>query len=121
MVFSTHYHSLANEFGSHPHVRLGHMACKVENIGDDDDIDNEKVTFLYKLVHGICPKSYGFNIAKLAGIPIQVVRHARNEANHLEERMNASKLIKTYLNSADQNINCDLEQLIEQAEQIVLR
>lgn len=28
----------------------------------------ERITFLYKFVDGPCPKSYGFNVALLAGI-----------------------------------------------------
>lgn len=32
----------------------------------------EKITFLYKFVNGACPKSYGFNVALLAGITKQV-------------------------------------------------
>lgn len=39
------------------------MACKVGNgVGG-----LEEVTFLYKLTLGACPKSYGVNVARLAG------------------------------------------------------
>ena len=41
----------------------------VEN--DDGDCE-ETITFLYKFVDGACPKSYGFNAARLAGIPAEV-------------------------------------------------
>jgi len=39
---------------------------------ENDDIGKETITFLYKLVEGACPKSYGFNAAKLAGLPTEV-------------------------------------------------
>lgn len=39
------------------------MSCKVD-IGDDG---LEDVVFLYKLAAGACPKSYGVNVARLAG------------------------------------------------------
>ena len=39
---------------------------------DDQDPCQETITFLFKLAPGNCPKSYGFNAAKLAGIPSQV-------------------------------------------------
>ena len=42
----------------------------VENEGDDSS--EETITFLYKFVSGACPKSYGFNAARLANIPEQV-------------------------------------------------
>lgn len=51
------------------------MACMVEN-EDCDDPTEETVTFLYKYTDGACPKSYGFNAAKLAGMPKDVIRHA---------------------------------------------
>lgn len=46
----------------------------VEN-EDETDPSKETITFLYKFVKGACPKSYGFNAARLAGIP--------DEVNHL--------------------------------------
>lgn len=39
------------------------MACQVGN----GDRGVEEVTFLYRLTRGACPKSYGVNIARLAG------------------------------------------------------
>jgi len=43
----------------------------VENENDDDPTQ-ETITFLYKFVSGACPKSYGFNAARLANLPDQV-------------------------------------------------
>ena len=44
-------------------VLLSHMACQVgRGIGGV-----EEVTFLYRLTAGACPKSYGVNVARLAG------------------------------------------------------
>lgn len=47
----------------------------VENENDDDPTQ-ETVTFLYKYSDGACPKSYGFNAAKLAGMPKSVIKRA---------------------------------------------
>ncbi|KAB2605072.1 DNA mismatch repair protein MSH6-like [Pyrus ussuriensis x Pyrus communis] len=44
-------------------VSLCHMACQVGN----GDGGVEEVTFLYRMSPGACPKSYGVNIARLAG------------------------------------------------------
>lgn len=42
------------------------MACQVGNgIGAV-----EEVTFLYRLTPGACPKSYGVNVARLAGMVV---------------------------------------------------
>lgn len=47
------------------------QACMVED-NENDDIGEETITFLYKLIEGACPKSYGFNAARLAGLPAEV-------------------------------------------------
>jgi len=47
------------------------QSCMVENENDEDP-SQETITFLYKFVSGACPKSYGFNAARLANIPDQV-------------------------------------------------
>lgn len=75
-MFSTHYHSLVDNFHTDPRITLGHMACMVENEGDTDDPTEETVTFLYKYSSGACPKSYGFNAAKLAGMPKSIIKRA---------------------------------------------
>lgn len=43
-----------------------------ENVEHPTD---ECVTFLYRLVDGDCPKSFGFYAAKLAGISEEVLEH----------------------------------------------
>ena len=42
----------------------------VENEGDPSE---ETITFLYKFAKGACPKRYGFNVARLANIPEEVL------------------------------------------------
>ena len=44
----------------------------VENDNEDGYPSKETITFLYKFVEGACPKSYGFNAARLASIPEEV-------------------------------------------------
>lgn len=58
--------------------------------GDDDETGGEEtVTFLYKFCAGVCPKSYGFNAARLAEIPTSVVQEARTAARLMEGRYDA--------------------------------
>ena len=90
-LFSTHYHMLTDAFFE-AGVAMFHMGCVVES-GKDD------VTFLYTLTPGICPKSYGLNVARLAGIPEDVRSRAADisrdfEAKsqwHLERRVHILK------------------------------
>ncbi|RKP38593.1 muts domain V-domain-containing protein [Dimargaris cristalligena] len=83
-LFSTHYHALTREMAAHPQVRLMHMDCHVDPAHRD-------VTFLYKLVPGVCPKSYGMNVAGMAGIPRSVVDRAETVAEQFEasQKLNA--------------------------------
>ncbi|KAH7428809.1 hypothetical protein KP509_09G018600 [Ceratopteris richardii] len=78
-MFSTHYHHLADDHANDSMVALKHMACKVESHGGV-----EKVTFLYKLADGACPKSYGVNVARIAGMPDSVLKRAALQATQLE-------------------------------------
>lgn len=116
-LFSTHYHSLVEDYNTNKKVTLAHMvnyfeqltristfrlivnlflqmcyfpflqACMVEN-DDEDKISEENVTFLYKLSEGACPKSYGFNAARLAGVPASITKRAQSIAIKLEAEVN---------------------------------
>jgi DNA mismatch repair protein MSH6 len=44
------------------------------------------VTFLYKLAGGVCPKSYGMNVAALAGVPHDVVERYDAQAFAVDAR-----------------------------------
>ncbi|XP_031959096.1 DNA mismatch repair protein Msh6 [Corvus moneduloides] len=82
-LFSTHYHSLVEDYSHSGAVRLGHMACMVEN--ESEDPSQETITFLYKFIEGACPKSYGFNAARLADIPEDVIQKGHRKAKEFEK------------------------------------
>ncbi|KAM6127957.1 DNA mismatch repair protein Msh6-like [Pterocles gutturalis] len=82
-LFSTHYHSLVEDYSHNAAVRLGHMACMVEN--ESEDPSQETITFLYKFIEGACPKSYGFNAARLANIPEEVIQKGHRKAKDFEK------------------------------------
>lgn len=79
-MFSTHYHRLALDYQEDPKVSLCHMACQVgEGVGG-----LEEVTFLYKLTPGACPKSYGVNVARIAGLPDSILHKAAAKSQEFE-------------------------------------
>lgn len=43
------------------------------------------MVFLYKMVPGPCPKSYGMNVAQMANIPLSIVARASQMASNFEE------------------------------------
>ena len=87
-LFSTHYHRLADDHARDPNVALAHMACRVESPREragESSYGRETVTFLYTLASGACPRSYGVNVARLAGLPERVCLAAARRAAHLED------------------------------------
>ncbi len=66
----------------------------VEKEEEEGDCNQETVTFLYKFVGGACPKSYGFNAARLAGLPAGVIAIARKKAQEFEKRSDQLKIFR---------------------------
>ncbi len=76
-LFATHYHELTSLEGRIPGLRNMNIAVR-EWKGD--------IVFLRKLVPGPADKSYGIEVAKLAGVPQPVVQRAREILASLEEK-----------------------------------
>ncbi|XP_056424046.1 DNA mismatch repair protein Msh6 isoform X2 [Hyla sarda] len=91
-LFSTHYHSLVEDYSHTTAVRLGHMACMVEN--ECEDPSQETITFLYKFIKGACPKSYGFNAARLANIPEDIIQTGHKKAREFERTLLSVKIFR---------------------------
>lgn len=53
------------------------------------------VTFLYKLVRGVSPKSYGIHVAHMAGIPIEIIENAASYSG--SDNIHSSQLIENQL------------------------
>jgi len=68
VLFSTHFHQLTEEFMRMDNVKQAHMAC-----GEGSD---GGLTFLYRLREGPCPRSYGLQVAQMAGVPKELVDRA---------------------------------------------
>lgn len=75
--FATHYHSLAEEFASHPEVRNMRMQIHVDEAA-------RRVAFLYKLEEGVAEGSFGMHCASMCGIPKGVVDRAEVAAKEWE-------------------------------------
>ncbi|CAD5111108.1 DgyrCDS451 [Dimorphilus gyrociliatus] len=103
-LFSTHYHSLAEHHAADNNIGFGHMACMVENDSPDGEVEEESVTFLYQFTEGACPKSHGFNAAKLADLPAEVIKRAREKADLFEKAHRNLQLTKSiYFAQTDQD------------------
>ncbi|XP_036604458.1 DNA mismatch repair protein Msh6 [Trichosurus vulpecula] len=91
-LFSTHYHSLVEDYSQNVAVCLGHMACMVEN--ECEDPSQETITFLYKFTKGACPKSYGFNAARLACLPEEIIQKGHRKAKEFEKMTQSLRLFR---------------------------
>jgi DNA mismatch repair protein MutS len=74
-LFATHYHELQDLARERPAVR--NLTVAVREVGD-------RVVFLRKLVQGGASRSYGIEVAKLAGLPAEVLARAREILANLE-------------------------------------
>jgi DNA mismatch repair protein MutS len=74
-LFATHYHELTDLARTKSHVRNAHF--EVREWGDE-------VVFLRRLVAGGASRSYGIQVAKLAGLPEGVLARAREVLGNLE-------------------------------------
>lgn len=83
-LFATHYHELTELADRYPQVKNFTVAVK-EKEGD--------IIFLRKIVPGGTDKSYGIQVAKLAGLPVEVLERAREILIGLEEETKPLKNI----------------------------
>lgn len=75
-MFATHYHELTELAGVMKGVKNYNLA--VQQWGDD-------IIFMYKVSEGSCDESFGIHVAKLAGMPISVVRRAKEILYNLQK------------------------------------
>lgn len=68
----------------------------------DSEQTQETITFLYKFVNGACPKSYGFNAARLAGMPADIIKIGLRRAKEFEIAAKRRILFKTLFTSNDE-------------------
>ena len=80
--FSTHYHEI---------TKLSEKISAVKNIHCEVKEDDGHVTFLYKMKEGSMDRSYGVNVAKLAGLPDDLIERADELLFSLESRSNVEK------------------------------
>jgi len=74
-LFATHYHEITQLANTHPGMKNLNVLVKEEG---------DHITFLHKVVEGAADRSYGIQVGKLAGLPAEVVKRAKEVYNTLE-------------------------------------
>ncbi|HZV34760.1 MAG TPA: DNA mismatch repair protein MutS [Verrucomicrobiae bacterium] len=75
-LFATHYHELTELAGRLPRLKNFNVAVREWN---------DQIVFLRKIVAGGTDKSYGIQVARLAGVPKPVLERAKEILRNLEE------------------------------------
>ncbi len=88
-LFATHYHELTELEGKMDNVNNYCIAVKEK--GDD-------IVFLRKIVKGGADKSYGIQVAKLAGVPDMVIDRAKEIVQQLSDNDITEKVQKIEIN-----------------------
>src|SRR6185312_1681823 len=76
VLFATHYHELTALADKLPHAANATVEVKEWH---------DEIVFLYRVVHGAADRSYGIHVAKLAGLPPQVLGRANEVLSALEK------------------------------------
>lgn len=84
-LFATHYHELNEIAASYPRIKNHHVAVKEIN---------KKILFLRKLLPGGSEHSFGIHVAKIAGMPRQIIDRATAMLALLENAHSSSGLMK---------------------------
>ena len=97
-LFATHYHELTELEGKLNGVNNYCIAVKEQ--GDD-------IVFLRKIIKGGADKSYGIQVAKLAGVPDLVIERAKELVEELSDADIAERAKGIAVQKADENKNME--------------
>lgn len=106
-LFSTHYHEL---------TEMAEKNAGIRNVHVDVHEEDDKVTFLYRVLDGKADKSYGINVARLAHLPSSVLERAKQILDNLELQPNMVNEVKPPL--VIEKENPQHMQIINQVKQV---
>ncbi|MFN4265432.1 MAG: DNA mismatch repair protein MutS [Aquabacterium sp.] len=98
-LFATHYFELTQLPQKHP--RSANVHVGVAESGDD-------IVFLHELQHGPASRSYGVQVARLAGMPHTLIRQARTTLEALEAKQRESDEQIDLFAQVDAPLNYDI-------------
>lgn len=77
--FATHYHELIDLENKFSEIKNKHIEVY-------EDCENDDIVFLRKIISGGANKSYGIAVAKLAGLPFEVIERAKVILSQIEKK-----------------------------------
>jgi len=108
-LFATHYHELTDLEDSLDRVENYHVAVKEFE---------DKIIFLRQILPGPGDKSYGIHVAKMAGLPLAVIKRASDILSYYLKKEPSNKTIN--LESVNEQISLSLKEESSIKEEITL-
>ena len=103
-LFSTHYHELTD---------LSDTIPSIKNVHVDAIEEDGKVTFLHKVKEGPIDKSYGIHVARLAGLPEDLLKRASEFLASYESHEKREVFVQQSLNFEEKHEDNKLEEKIK--------
>ena len=108
-MFSTHYHELTSMSKRIPTIKNVHVSAE-ENNGN--------IVFLHKVMNGAIDKSYGINVASLAGLPKEVIARANEILVGHESNKKDKKVSNVMQTSFDFTSDNSYNEIINEIKEI---
>ncbi|MBQ6495580.1 MAG: DNA mismatch repair protein MutS [Firmicutes bacterium] len=102
-LFATHYHEMTALQG-------------VKNYNVDVSEENGEIVFLHKIVEGLASRSYGIHVAKLAGVPQELLQNARERLQQLEESAAAAQATNFSSPTTASEVHDSIQPLVEDSD-----
>ncbi|MBQ7764871.1 DNA mismatch repair protein MutS [bacterium] len=99
-IFATHYHELNVMTKTYPQIKNYRITISEEN---------GEIEFLRKVVQGGASKSYGIQVAKMAGLPVSVINKSSELMNKMQK--DNSKNLSTRKKANAENFDIEAPQL----------
>lgn len=106
-LFSTHYHELTD---------LSNTIPSIKNVHVDAIEEDGKVTFLHKVKEGPIDKSYGIHVARLAGLPEDLLKRASEFLASYESHEKREVFVQQSLNFEEKHEDNKLEEKIKEID-----
>lgn len=106
-LFSTHYHELTD---------LSDTIPSIKNVHVDAIEEDGKVTFLHKVKEGPIDKSYGIHVARLAGLPEDLLKRASEFLASYESHEKREVFVQQSLNFEEKYEDNKLEEKIKEID-----
>lgn len=101
-IFATHYHELNVMTNTYPQIKNYRITISEEN---------GEIEFLRKIVQGGASKSYGIQVAKMAGLPNSVISRSQDLMNKMQKDFSNNLSTKRKVDKNTEKIELEVPQL----------